>query len=42
MFRGHEDLKVSDIQTRAAGQDPGDYRSIMDVAEAQLEEKSKE
>jgi hypothetical protein len=41
VFRGHEDLKVSDIQTRAAGQDPGDYRSIMDVAEAQLEEKAK-
>ena len=42
VFRGHEDLLVSEIQTRKAGQDPQDYRSIMDVAEAKLEEESKE
>ena len=42
VFRGHEDLLVSEIQTRTAGQDPQEYRSIMDVAEAQLDERSKE
>lgn len=42
VFRGHEDLLVSDIPTLKPGQEGVEYRGIMDIAEAQFEAKAKE
>ena len=42
VFRGHEDLLVSDILTITEGKDAQDYRTIMDIEEGQIEKRAKE
>ena len=42
VFRGHEDLLVSEIPTLTSGQEVADYRSVMDIQEAKLDSQGKE
>ena len=42
VFRGHEDLLVSEIPTLTSGQEVADYRSVMDIQEAKLDKQGKE
>lgn len=42
VFRGHEDLLVSDILTITDGADAQDYRSIMDIEEKKLNDRAME
>ena len=42
VFRGHEDLLVSEIPTLEPGQEAVEYRSVMDTMEAKLDAKGKE
>lgn len=42
IFRGHEDLLVSDILTITDGKDAKDYRTIMDIEEDKIEKRAKE
>lgn len=42
VFRGHEDLLVSDILTITDGADAQDYRSIMDIEEKKLNDRAVE
>jgi|TARA_B100000073_G_scaffold286069_1_gene247735 hypothetical protein len=42
IFRGHEDLLVSDILTITEGKDAKDYRTVMDIEEDAIEKRAKE
>lgn len=42
VFRGHEDLLVSEIPTLEQGQEVVDYRTVMDTMEAKLDAQGKE
>jgi len=42
IFRGHEDLLVSDILTITDSEDAQDYRSIMDIEEKKLNDRATE
>lgn len=41
VFRGHEDLLVSEIPTLTSGQEVANYRSVMDIQEEKLDSQGK-